>query len=136
MWLVTFVARALVELAIGRVIFSRLTTKQIAEKNGLGAHDAHKNVELTAKQSQLVDRISFILPRLASRLPWRADCLVQAIAAQRWLHSVGLDSEIVIGVEKPEDSKFGAHAWLTCAGKIVTGGDVARYEPILQANKH
>lgn len=57
--------------------------------------------------------------------------MVQAIAAQEWLARLGMASEIRIGVERPEDGPFAAHAWLVRKERIITGGDVARYSLLL-----
>ena len=76
-------------------------------------------------------RITYVLPRLSDRLPWRSDCLIQAIAGQNWLLSHGVASEIQIGVEKPAGGKFGAHAWLMHGEHIVTGGDIDQYNVLL-----
>ena len=81
--------------------------------------------------TKTVSRIAYVIPRLSDRLPWRSDCLIQAIAGQNWLTAKGADSEIQIGVENPKDGDFGAHAWLVHNDTIVTGGDIARYALLL-----
>jgi hypothetical protein len=55
------------------------------------------------------------------------------MAAQTWLAEHGLASEIRIGVERPADGKFGAHAWLVHNDAVVTGGDVTRYDVLLES---
>ena len=79
----------------------------------------------------LIARIAYVIPRISARLPWRSDCVIQAMAAQDWLAEHGLAGEIRIGVERPADGKFGAHAWLLHDGVIVTGGDIDRYDVLL-----
>lgn len=61
--------------------------------------------------------------------------MIQAIAAQNWLAAKGLPSEIRIGVERPEATGFGAHAWLVHGEDVVTGGDVARYVVLLSSEQ-
>lgn len=78
-----------------------------------------------------IARIGYVLPRLSKRLPWRSDCLVQAMAGQRWLRASGHSSEIQIGVQNAGADEFGAHAWLLCNGSVVTGGNIAGYAKIL-----
>ena len=38
---------------------------------------------LTNEQERLVEQVAFAIPRVAKRVPWRADCLVQALAGER-----------------------------------------------------
>lgn len=86
--------------------------------------------KLDARQSLLVERVAFAIPRVAARLPWRADCLVQALAAQRWLHHHGVASTLTLGVLRAKPADFEAHAWLAAGDRIVTGGDVSGYVPL------
>ena len=58
--------------------------------------------------------------RAASRFVPGASCLTQAIAAQAILARSGIASQVEIGVSKNE-SRFQAHAWVVCQGKIVLG---------------
>ena len=83
--------------------------------------------------SSLIDRIVFAIPRVAARLPWRADCLIQALAAQRWLQREGVTTTLHIGVRNEGLSWFEAHAWLTCGERIVTGGDISGYSTLKPA---
>ena len=85
---------------------------------------------LSPEQEGLVARVAHVIPRVAVRLPWRADCLVQATAAQRWLRASGIGSTIHFGVPKEKQAEFEAHAWLTVGTRIVTGGDISGYIPL------
>ena len=77
-------------------------------------------------QTALVERVAYVLPRMAARVPWRSDCLVQALAARRWLARAGVASDVCVGVRKDEQG-FQAHAWLRVGERIVTGGDISSY---------
>jgi hypothetical protein len=79
------------------------------------------------------DRAAFFIPRMAKRVPWRSDCLVQALAGQAWLAAGGIASEIRVGVGKPDAHLFEAHAWLIAGGHVLLGGDVTRYHPVIAA---
>jgi hypothetical protein len=115
-------ARAVAELVRARLAFARITMPDILAANAraaaLAAAPAH---------AVLPAWIAYTMPRVARRVPFRSDCLVQALAAQRWLARAGYASIIVIGAERPPDGNFAAHAWLACGTAIITGGDVARY---------
>ena len=111
--------RATIELAIARV---RLGAMQDGAAVSLKA--------LSPEGEALVERVAYAIPRVAARVPWRADCLVQAMAAQRWLASSGVDSTIHFGVPREKPPQFEAHAWLTAGHRLVTGGDISGYVPL------
>lgn len=75
---------------------------------------------------QSIDRIAFAIRAMGARVPWRSDCLVQALAAQHWLAAKGIGSTIHMGV-KPSGAPLDAHAWLKVGDRTVLGGDVAGY---------
>ena len=127
-WLATYSARGLWELVRARLIFSRFEAKSIRTRNRTSKERADMSASLPP---DVLARIGYVLPRLSDRLPWRSDCLIQAIAAQNWLTAYGVGSEIQIGVEKPEGGEFGAHAWLLHGEKVVTGGEIERYHVLL-----
>lgn len=76
-------------------------------------------------------RVAFAIPRVAARVPWRSDCFIQAMAAQRWLQHKGIASTLTIGTRKDQSGGFQAHAWLTCNDEIITGGDISGYVPLV-----
>lgn len=84
-----------------------------------------------ADQAELVKRVAIAIPRAASRVPWRSDCLVQALAAERWLAKKGVGTVLCIGARKDEQAQFHAHAWLKAGETIVTGGDIEPYAPLV-----
>lgn len=127
-WLIRYALRGLWELVRARLIFNRLAAKAIPERNRWAKARASQAVQLSELE---VARIAYVLPRLSDRLPWRSDCLIQAIAGQNWLSSLGAASEIQIGVENPRNGQFGAHAWLMFRGGVVTGGEIEQYQVIL-----
>ena len=104
----------------------------------LTSHDARASIaappseipKLDARQAKFVDRVAFAIPRVAARLPWRADCLVQALAARHWLGRHRVASTLTLGVRRDKPVHFDAHAWLTTGDRIVTGGDLSEYVPL------
>ena len=66
---------------------------------------------------------------MGARVPWRSTCLVQALAARRWLARRGVASELVLGARKPGGAELDAHAWLKAGERIVVGGDGQGYAP-------
>ena len=84
-----------------------------------------------AADKATVERICFVLIHLSRLVPWRSDCVPQALAAQKWLATKGVASNIRIGVENPKDGNFGAHAWLMHGEDVVIGGDIDRYSVLI-----
>lgn len=88
---------------------------------------------LSPKQAALLDRVTYAVGFMGARVPWRADCLVQALAARRWLERACVSSDVCIGVRKNEQG-FQAHAWLKVGERIVTGGDTSTYAELPAAH--
>ncbi len=125
---VVLASEALLALAHARLILHRTRPDGVLARNRKAQERATRlGPELDKSSAQ----IAFIVPRIASRLPWRADCLVQALAGQAMLSRRRIASEIVVGAAKNPDGTFEAHGWLTCAGQVILGGDIARFAPLL-----
>lgn len=125
-WLTVYAVRGLAELMRARLVFARLEAKEIPGRNRMAKERAIRSADPAT-----MARIGYVVPRISDRLPWRSDCLVQAIAAQNWLAAKGAASEIQIGVENPTGGGFGAHAWLMAGSDVVTGGEIERYHVLL-----
>lgn len=118
------VVRATIELGLARLRLDR--------HRPTAATPELKAALLDDRQSALVDRVAYVVPRVAARLPWRADCLVQALAAERWLGREGIATLLTLGVPRDRKPEFEAHAWLSAGTRIVTGGDVSGYVPLVR----
>ena len=119
--------RAMVELALARI---RLGADHSGHFREARATRRSPSSALTNDQALLVDQVAFAIPRVAHRMPWRADCLVQALAGERWLRRRGVSAHIVIGVHQTGPAPLDAHAWLKAGDRIVTGGDVSTFIPL------
>ena len=126
------IARSVLELAIARFRHRRLQAQDIKFLNTQALNHGRAAIEATADDAQLVQQIGYIVPRVANRLPWRADCLVQAMAAQHWLANKGIAATITIGVDKSDRLGFEAHAWLNYGDVVVTGGQISSYTVMIQ----
>jgi Transglutaminase-like superfamily len=74
----------------------------------------------------------------ARRLPWRSDCLIQAMAAAAWLRRNGHAPRFHLGVARSDDGSMHAHAWLTLNDQVIVGGAAARLDrfvPIVQPSR-
>ncbi|MEP0189065.1 MAG: lasso peptide biosynthesis B2 protein [Erythrobacter sp.] len=131
-WLSLYCMRGIAELAWARLVFARMPASDIPMRNAKQGRDRQS---LNATDQKRVDRVAYVIPRLGERMPWRSDCVPQALAAQRWLGSASIASAIRIGVERPDDGDFGAHAWLVVGERIVTGGRVEQYQLLLDESE-
>ncbi|MDR3287863.1 MAG: lasso peptide biosynthesis B2 protein [Peptococcaceae bacterium] len=69
-------------------------------------------------------RIGWAVGKMSRYTPWESKCLVQAVTAHLLLRLFGLSYTLYLGLglEKDEDGKLSAHAWLRCGDLIITGG--------------
>lgn len=118
--------RATFELMRARVTVGRSPARSLLQMNPSGTPSL-PSMPLAAEQERLVERVAFAIPCMGARVPWRSDCLIQALAAQRWLAGAGISAPIDVGVRT--DGAFEAHAWLVAGGQIVTGGDISAFTP-------
>lgn len=127
--LMPVIARALFELTLARWQWAWITPEKIKRRNGRvqGASSG----PLPQHREPAIERIAYVVPRIAVRLPWRSDCLIQALAVQRWLSRSGVTSHIVVGARLDEVGDLLAHAWLQAGDWIIIGGDVSSYEALI-----
>jgi len=127
--------QASVELALARRLLGARTAGDLL-RTARGGRPSLSLGSLSAGQLRLVNRVAFAVPRVAERVPWRADCLVQALAAQRWLRRKGIPTTLHVGVHKKIPAEIEAHAWLMQGGTVVTGGDIKRFTPLTEWSEH
>lgn len=129
-WLI----RGLWEMVKARMAFTSIRPTDIDRLN----RDAQNGARRTRKAGvhpEAVERISFILGLLGRTLPWRSDCLVQALAGQSWLARLGIAGAIRIGAQHPAPDDFAAHAWLVVGEEVVTGGNVEGYALLIGGDR-
>lgn len=67
------------------------------------------------------ERIAWAVANMSRVVPRGHNCLVRALATGIVLKRYGYPSELKIGVMKPADGRFEAHAWLESGGSVVIG---------------
>lgn len=70
-------------------------------------------------------RLRWLIGVMSRRLPWRAVCFHQGIAAQRILCRQGIAADLHYGVLKRDES-FVGHVWVAVQEEIILGGEEAR----------
>jgi hypothetical protein len=66
--------------------------------------------------------VKWAMGAAACRVPWRADCLIQSMAADRWLRGHGITPAFRLGVTQKPEGGILAHAWIEAEGTVITGG--------------
>ena len=118
---------ATVWLALARLMlllmpFNKLATRLSGERGS----------SIYQVDPELLERIGYAVRAAAGNVPWRSDCFPQCIAGRMLLKHYGHKSTIHLGVEKKDKDSIAGHAWLTCDGNVVVGGeDLDRYTEML-----
>jgi hypothetical protein len=122
--------RAALWLGVARTLlatmsFDRLSEHLVEESGKTG----------TQPDREFVDRVGYAVRAAAGAVPWRADCFPQTIAARMLLRREGYATTIHLGVRKDGERNIAGHAWLTCEGMVVTGGEeLDRYTEMHRIN--
>jgi hypothetical protein len=114
------------ELGLARAEFSSWQSDRIVRHLSVKSSDGSPhacNVNL--------ERFAWALSAAARRVPWRSDCLIQALAATRWLRRHGYRSEFHLGVTSPRGRNRIGHAWVTSNGVAVSGGTGQGFRKII-----
>ena len=78
-----------------------------------------------------VRRIRWAIMSTATRVPWRAMCFQQGLAAQLMLRRRGIPSVLYYGAAQDESSGLRTHVWVRDGKVDVIGGEVAHHFAIL-----
>lgn len=75
------------------------------------------------QQAAAAAAIGWSVRAMAARTPWESACLAQALAGMVMLKRRGIPALLFLGVAKETSGPvdMAAHAWLSCAGTVVTG---------------
>jgi hypothetical protein len=112
------------ELLRARIVFARVPAQRLIRD--LQARSASGAGPGQAAPEARVELLAWSIRAAAPRVPWRSDCLIQVLAAERVLRGWGLAPRFNLGVENDGEHGFSAHVWLEQDGMIVTGGPVDR----------
>lgn len=115
-----YLRRALWFLILSRLAFALLPTRRILDRLQRGV--AEKRRPLDPVDPRLV---AWAVDAIAREVPWRSDCLIQAMAAALWLHRCGRQPRLHLGVRPSGQGSLEAHAWLSLDGKTIIGSTEA-----------
>ncbi|MEM8853937.1 MAG: lasso peptide biosynthesis B2 protein [Pseudomonadota bacterium] len=118
-------ARAAHALFNARLAFAKRPAKTVVA-HWLRAQDTPPPPVQRPKRADDLARVGSAIRTAARLVPWRADCLVQSVAALTLLRGMGYWPQFKIGVEIGEDGALFAHAYTTCDGTVINAGAVDR----------
>jgi len=78
-----------------------------------------------ADSEPIAERIGWAVLAVAPRLPFRALCLEQALAARRMLRRRSIPSTVYAGLDRNGEELL-SHAWLRCGTRVLTGESARR----------
>lgn len=107
-------ALTLATLALKLMPFARLAS-------WLGAPGQETPPQMPDQHAALARDIGWAVRAAAGRMPWKAECLVQALAATLLARFRRLPSTLYLGVAYSDAGQLQAHAWLRCGPLIITG---------------
>ena len=81
----------------------------------------------------LVGRIRWAIAAASSRVPWRAVCFQQGLAAHLMLRRRGINSVLYYGAAHTTDSTLAAHVWVRADDLDVVGCEEASKYALLAA---
>lgn len=132
--LIPLCAYALAALVAARRAHARLHVRELPLLNENAAATGKSWEQWSASDHLYSQHIASVVPSVARYLPFRSDCLIQALAARRMLLRRCLGSEIRIGVLKRDAASLASHAWLVAGEHVVIGGDVADYTTVMEGS--
>jgi len=108
-------------LAIAALAIAGLPFRQVGR---LAARPVRRSEPAPQERLRDVKRIRWAIVVAARRVPWRALCFQQGLAAQFMLRRRGVPSVLYYGVA-PQRNGLSAHVWVRDGEVNVIGGEVA-----------
>lgn len=117
-------AHACWQLSLARLALTARPFRNLVAGSELSPGNAVPN-RLESSAQRAADTTAWAVQTAAGQLPWRSNCLVQAIAAQRMLIKQDVSGVIYLGAASgtrvSDQSELMAHAWLKCGDNFITG---------------
>jgi hypothetical protein len=105
-------------LTKARVLVRVLPFPALAKR--LGEHMAETLKTDHPAQQPFLTSLTWTVGALSRRLPWRCQCLEQALAAMMLLRRRSIPHTLYLGA-RLQQGRLEAHAWVRCGGRLVTG---------------
>lgn len=117
-------------LAFARVAIGLLPFERIAR---IAAPSLGADIPAPMERNRLRSRVRWAVRACARRVPFKAVCFQQGLAAQLMLRRRGIPSVMYYGAAPAPDKKAGlaAHVWVSDDGVYVVGGESAADHAVL-----
>ena len=115
-------AEAVAWLGFARLAIAALPFRRIAQLAARSVRHVREGQDL---RIAAVRRIGWAITVTAHRLPWRAQCFEQGLAAQFMLRRRGIASILHYGVAPDKEKGLTAHVWVRDGEVNVVGGEAA-----------
>ena len=76
-------------------------------------------------RAETIRRVRWAIGACASRVPWRAQCFEQGLAAQFLLRRCGIPAVLCVGAALDDQRGFAAHVWVRDGEVDVVGGQAS-----------
>jgi hypothetical protein len=114
----SLLVETLVGLTKARILVRVLPFPALATR--LGEHMAETGTADHPSRQPFLASLTWSVGALSRRLPWRCQCLEQALAAQMLLRRRNIPHTLYLGA-RLQQGRLEAHAWVRCGGRLVTG---------------
>ncbi|MDX1401964.1 MAG: lasso peptide biosynthesis B2 protein [Kiloniellales bacterium] len=127
----SYLAVATIELLVARIRFSIVGAQRILRelRVPLPVSCRHRETPLAKID---VRRLSWAIAVAAKHVPWRSNCLIQVMAADRWLRRYHLGPNFYLGVARDEQGLLTGHAWIRFGDITVTGGRYEQFSTLIE----
>jgi hypothetical protein len=119
-------ANAVISLGIARVLIVALRFRQVAKLASKAVPPSSPN-----NAEALISKIRWAVQAGATRVPWRALCFEQGLAAHMMLRRRGVNTVLFYGAAPNLDEKLAAHVWVRYGSADVIGGESASQFAVL-----
>lgn len=125
---------AIKELFIARIRHAIEPAGKIVE--ALQRSSSHEVTDSEHSSGLDLTRLAWALGAAAARVPWRSDCLIQVMAAERWLRRHQIPSSFFLGVAMDTNGALRAHAWLRHDATVVAGSSGEGFSILIGPDAH
>jgi hypothetical protein len=115
-------AESLFVLALASLLVAFLPFRRIAR---IAAWKTGITNLSTEERRSLAKRIRWAISAVAHRVPWKAVCFQQGLAAQFMLRRRGIPSVLYYGAAPDGEKGLSAHVWIRDGDVDVIGGEIA-----------
>ncbi|WP_246518857.1 lasso peptide biosynthesis B2 protein [Ancylobacter lacus] len=113
--------RALLLEALFALLAARLAVLLLPFRRVARLASRRPNGPVREASAEEIARLRWAIRAVARRVPFRALCLEQGLAAQAMLRRRGIAATLHYGVGKPQGEAFLAHAWVRAGTQDVIG---------------